>query len=672
MVALVAMPNTGLGIGGGGHGHQGRDHATRRGWLRHRRRRFLEGFWQRHLADDHLPDDHRRCVRAACRRTATPQASREILVSPQEHVVLWSRKHRLDVHGVEVARPPQAAASTAFPRCHKGHVVGSSGLCAVCLCPARRLTVLAVAIASPIPSPCATVTPAASAAAAVSADVHAVQALRAPFLKVRTARAVAPVTAQFTTVTAIAAVTAVYAVTAEVCMDPVVEAVAWPITGGIASVGEIAMIVTASVVVPLALSFASFAPVAAPLAPLGPAAAAATAMQRRRARSRATCGATATAFVAGPRTLWWIARTVPAPLAAAIVDRWELLLPPAARAATRQAAPPIRATESRPDGQRGAAWRVFCATRGRHGRCGSAAAAAAAPCAAEATSKAATAATTTGGAGGVRTGGGRRDIGAAAMLVVVLGKENLHVRPVEHRADMWSIIRFLLQQDHDQFGQSRAVLLRNRLRLRGANHEGHGWQVPCMERHLETREFVEDDAKGPYVGLYAVWIVLANLRRQIRRSPDRGVCLAHGAVYSLGDAEVPQLNGAFAEVVVLADDENVCRLEVAVEDFPRVDEVQGGTDLNKGGHDRLFREPPVLVAPLLDPPAEIAAVGILHDNVQHVNIYDHVVASDDVLVGQSSKELTFRESLLPAFLIRPEYAHLLRHVLVLLVALWPD
>ncbi len=97
-----------------------------------------------------------------------------------------------------------------------------------------------------------------------------------------------------------------------------------------------------------------------------------------------------------------------------------------------------------------------------------------------------------------------------------------------------------------------------------------------VEGRLEGAHLVEDDSEGPDVGFETVGLALDDLGRKVVRSAHDGVGLGEGVFEDASDAEVAELD------VVLAGEEDVLRLQVAVQDLLLV------TVLQRKGH---LREP---------------------------------------------------------------------------------
>jgi len=138
--------------------------------------------------------------------------------------------------------------------------------------------------------------------------------------------------------------------------------------------------------------------------------------------------------------------------------------------------------------------------------------------------------------------------------------------------------------------------------------------------------------------------------------------LAVRSLQHLCNAKVAKLNGTSIQLT-LSEDENIGWLQVSVQDLVPMYVVQGNTDLNEDRHHRTLSEESAVLLSFHDPSTEIASVGMLHDNVQHVLIQDDVNARDDVIVRELAEELTLSERILLLLFIEAPYPYLLCNIL---------
>jgi hypothetical protein len=156
----------------------------------------------------------------------------------------------------------------------------------------------------------------------------------------------------------------------------------------------------------------------------------------------------------------------------------------------------------------------------------------------------------------------------------------------------------------------------------------HGRDVVVGERERAGEEDVEDDAAGPDVRLGAVVaLVPEHLGRGVpRRAAERVEEAVRARV--VGERAEPEVHHLEVARVV---DEQVLRLEVAVEHAPRVAEVDGGDELPEvAARDVLLHAPRAH-----DPREELPAADQLQREVDLGARGHHLVELDDVGVGDA-------------------------------------
>ena len=99
-----------------------------------------------------------------------------------------------------------------------------------------------------------------------------------------------------------------------------------------------------------------------------------------------------------------------------------------------------------------------------------------------------------------------------------------------------------------------------------------------LEGVLQGRKFVEKHAQRPDVRSPVVLLVPPHLRRHVVRSTD--LCLSHTILGALSHAQVAYFDAARAR------DEDVWRLDVAVQNFGSVKLLEALADLDEKGPDQ--------------------------------------------------------------------------------------
>ncbi len=171
-----------------------------------------------------------------------------------------------------------------------------------------------------------------------------------------------------------------------------------------------------------------------------------------------------------------------------------------------------------------------------------------------------------------------------------------HLQHVRHRRPLAGI----LVEDHGyEVGQFFAVAVGNRVDVVLHNFIHQTEQVVGGEGMLERAELVQHAAQSPHVGLEGVGAVLANfgaVRGQslaglphVVRSADHSLGSSIGVLQDPRNTEVSQLDG------IVAGEENVGALDVAVEHLAAVDVLEGEADLDEPVEDLVLGEPLVLV-----------------------------------------------------------------------------
>jgi hypothetical protein len=138
-------------------------------------------------------------------------------------------------------------------------------------------------------------------------------------------------------------------------------------------------------------------------------------------------------------------------------------------------------------------------------------------------------------------------------------------------------------------------------------------QVVRFEGASERHELVEHDAECPHVDLQPVMLAVHELRREIVRCADRRLRETRCALTleNLGDSEVADLDE------VACGEEDVARLEIAVQHRPRVHVCERAHDLHCPVQNSLLIKGATATRALRSyPVGERAAVGILHQYVQ--------------------------------------------------------
>ena len=158
-----------------------------------------------------------------------------------------------------------------------------------------------------------------------------------------------------------------------------------------------------------------------------------------------------------------------------------------------------------------------------------------------------------------------------------------------------------------------------------------GGDLGGAERALERQQLVGEDAEGEDVGARVHRLTADLLRREVGRGAERdaGLGQVRLVVRQLGDAEVEDLGGAVVE------DADVRRLDVAVDDAPRVRELEPARDLHQP--EDLLRQRDVVAA--LDLAIEVLARQVLLDEVRDVRLEAELEDGDDVAVLQVAGDL---------------------------------
>ena len=126
-----------------------------------------------------------------------------------------------------------------------------------------------------------------------------------------------------------------------------------------------------------------------------------------------------------------------------------------------------------------------------------------------------------------------------------------------------------------RLGADRRVQAARRQRRLGDLLERDGHRGVAVERHRPGEHLVEDDADRVDVGLRADRVALRLLGREVLRGAQDRPRLRHVRRARPGDAEVGDLRA------VLGVDDDVVRLEVAVDDPALVREARGAQDLDR-------------------------------------------------------------------------------------------
>ena len=156
--------------------------------------------------------------------------------------------------------------------------------------------------------------------------------------------------------------------------------------------------------------------------------------------------------------------------------------------------------------------------------------------------------------------------------------------------------------------------------------------VSCAPRLLQRTHLVEDAAQRPHVALVGVGLVLADLGRHVVRCADHSARCRHRALHNLRDPKVAQLHEVFG-------DEDVLRLEVAVQDLLGVDVVQRHHQLDEPVEHLGLREVIFLLRPPLDGCREVAALTVGHHDAQAVAVQEVLAVPHDARVVQRAKHL---------------------------------
>ena len=172
-------------------------------------------------------------------------------------------------------------------------------------------------------------------------------------------------------------------------------------------------------------------------------------------------------------------------------------------------------------------------------------------------------------------------------------------------------------------GTSRRICDGGSRRRRQVLHRDLDRRV-AVERRLPGEELVEDDAEGVEIGALVDLGAARLLGREVLRGADDRARLGHLARPGARDAEVGDLDAA------LAVDEDVVRLDVAVDDPVPVREAQRREDLARVLDATLTGAGPRPTIELL----QRAPVEVLHRDVVRVLRLAAVVDRDDVRMVQ--------------------------------------
>eukprot|EP00760_Papus_ankaliazontas_P039570 PhM_4_TR9646/c0_g1_i1/m.72742 len=208
-------------------------------------------------------------------------------------------------------------------------------------------------------------------------------------------------------------------------------------------------------------------------------------------------------------------------------------------------------------------------------------------------------------------------------------KFGAHERPRKDRRDAGACRRALRQQRRREPAQVGAVAVG----VEGVvGHREHlvaqlleGLRRP---RLLERHQLVGDDASREEIGLVVVRLLPELLGRQVVRGAAQGLRHVERVRELLREAEVAELRDAAAR------DEDVRRLEVAVEDVVRVHVAQREQDLDHPLEHLVLAEGTVLLDGVLDAALEVPGLGVLHHDEERAVVLQCLDDLHDVGVPQ--------------------------------------
>jgi len=147
----------------------------------------------------------------------------------------------------------------------------------------------------------------------------------------------------------------------------------------------------------------------------------------------------------------------------------------------------------------------------------------------------------------------------------------------------------------------------------------------CDEGLAQLRELVEHDAKRPHVSLRRIRLAAHGLGRQVIRRAHNRLRQLGAVLELLCDAKVAERE------LAVSHDEDVLRLEVAVDDRAAVDAVEGTGELRSVLKDLVVGEALVRLDPRGDPLGKVAARAVRHDHaeVHAAVLLEGIVDGDD-------------------------------------------
>ena len=189
-----------------------------------------------------------------------------------------------------------------------------------------------------------------------------------------------------------------------------------------------------------------------------------------------------------------------------------------------------------------------------------------------------------------------------------------------------ALLRVLLEELHDQVARERGHEMRE-LDIDVPDSATRRPLRVLLERRRANQELVQQDAELPHIDARVVLLPSHHFRRKIIERATKSRPAGRRRVH--GPPEVREL-----EVAVQAD-ENVLRLDVAVNDVLRVAVVDCVRHLNDVTRCRLLVEA-LCVAEHLE---ELAARGVLDDEVDARLVPEVSVEPDDVRVAEVGLDL---------------------------------
>mmetsp|Transcript_31688 Transcript_31688/g.94138 ORF Transcript_31688/g.94138 Transcript_31688/m.94138 type:complete len:283 (+) Transcript_31688:436-1284(+) len=182
-------------------------------------------------------------------------------------------------------------------------------------------------------------------------------------------------------------------------------------------------------------------------------------------------------------------------------------------------------------------------------------------------------------------------------------------------------------------GQLRRGTLRD---LHDQRLEIRGVEGDTIRGHL-----VQDAAHGPDVGTPVVGLPEADLGAQVVGCADLRLCASRRALHDLRDAEVTDLD------VVALGEEEVARLEVAMDDVHVVDVLQREDCLSEPAEHQILREVRAVLPVLLDPGGEVPTFAVVHGDAEPAVFVEALAVPDDVRVLQRGQHLALLQRVVP-------------------------